>query len=167
LNGAAVLRAALDFVALPAAQRGFITNLDAILATAMPELERVAARRAFARLLAPDAQTPALDEQHYFAWVTREFAAAATVYLRAQKDKKAPHLDEGFGAAVLAAQRERAESAAETVEQRLGPYLLSRADQIDVPGLVRLMFSTSILYTRPLTREELCDLNVVNRDCAS
>jgi hypothetical protein len=34
-----------------------------------------------------------------------------------------------------------------------------------VQRFLRLMFSTSILYTRPLTREEMCAFNIVNENC--
>lgn len=160
------------FLRLNPAQRDFIQNADAILAAAMPELERVAALEGFEPLLAesmgrPARQTPRYDEKIYLNWVASEFAAAAREYLRALKDSRKPVIGDEFLAQVLSQQRERADSVRDTVVRQLGPYLLSRGDQVDVAGLVTLMFSTSILYTRPLSREEMCDLNIINRDCAN
>lgn len=46
---------------------------------------------------------------------------------------------------------------------QLLPYFAARAQgQFELDPLVRLMFSTSIFYTRALTREELCDFNILN-----
>lgn len=165
---AALLTVLRRFASLPDPQRAFIQNIDAILASAVPELERVAALKGFERLLvSTGAAAPTLDERRYFNWVAREVELAANAYLRAINDSKPAKLGDDFLGAVLSMQRERVESVIKTVRSELGPYLESRADQIDIAGLVKLMFSVSILYTRPLTREELCDLNIVNRDCGN
>jgi hypothetical protein len=53
----------------------------------------------------------------------------------------------------------------QTAAAQLWPLLQTLKNEVNVEGLTRLMFSTSILYTRPLTREELCDTNIVNVGC--
>lgn len=163
-----VARLAERFLALPPAQRAFIQNLDAILHSAIPELERVAALKGFEPVLTAAGSAPVtLDERRYFEWVVGEFALAANAYLRSVNDTRPVKLGDDFLRGVLTLQRERVADVVSTVRDELGPYLQTRADQIDIAGLVRLMFSVSILYTRPLTREELCDLNIVNRDCGN
>jgi hypothetical protein len=165
----AMARAAQGFVQLEPDQRRFVQSLDVVLGTAVPELERVAALKAFEPvMLAGGGQpVPEVDEARFAAWIADELAFFANHFLRERKDKGPVRLDDAFRQGIAGFVRERASGVADTVRNQLHPYLSTRADQIDVAGLVRLMFSVSILYTRPLTREELCDLNVVNRDCAS
>jgi hypothetical protein len=165
---AALPRLAQRFEELPVPQRAFVQDVDAIIATAFPELERVAALKGFERVLAAaGGAAPPLDERRYFEWVVGELGLAINAYLRATKESRSAKLSEELLATMLNTQRERVRSVASTVQEDLLPYLESRADQIDVAGLVRLMFSVSILYTRPVTREEMCDLNVINRDCGN
>lgn len=166
----AIPRLVQGFLNMPPPQREFVQMLDGVLAGVMPEQERGAALKAFVPLLKRwggqniDEQ-PYLEER-YFNWVVREFEAAMKMYLRKIKDSRAPIVGQDFTTAVIVAMREGAADVEQTVTQQLGPYLERRSDQIDLTGVVKLMFSTSILYTRPLTREELCDLNVINRDCS-
>lgn len=168
VTGADLRRLAERFIELPALQREFIQNLDAIIGSAVPELERVAALKGLEDVLVAAGASPVvLDERRYFQWVAGEFELAANAYLRALNDKTPVKLGDDFLRAVLSSQRERVSDVVRTAREDLGGYLNTRADQIDVAGLVKLMFSVSILYTRPLTREELCDLNIVNRDCAN
>jgi len=168
-NGA-IPRLVQGFLAMPAPQREFVQMLDGVLKGAMPEQERAAALKAFVPLLKRwggqniDEQ-PYLEER-YFNWVVGEFEAAMKIYLRKIKDNRPPVLGQNFMTSVIVAMRDGAADVEQTVTQQLGPYLDKRSDQIDLTGLTKVMFSTSILYTRPMTREELCDLNVINRDCS-
>lgn len=152
---------------LTPAQRTFIGQIDAIVAVAMPELERSAALYALEPVFAggaprSDGRLP--DESRYFRWIVGEFDAAASGYLRTLKDSREPKWGDAFGAAVLTRQREEAADTMKTVAEELWPYLSTRPDIVH-QGLLRLMFSTSIIYTRPLTREELCAFNIVNENC--
>lgn len=148
-------------------QRIFIGQLDAIVAVAMPELERAAALYALEPVFAggaPRSEGKLPDEARYFRWIVGEFDAAARGYLRTLKDSREPKWGDAFGEAVLTALREEATDTMQTVSQKLWPYLSTRTDMV-LQGLLRLMFSTSIIYTRPLTREELCAFNIVNENC--
>lgn len=166
----AIPRLVQGFLNMPPPQREFVQMLDGVLAGAMPEQERAAALKAFVPLLKRwggqniDEQ-PYLEER-YFNWVVGEFEAAMKIYLRKIKDNRPPVLGQNFMTSVIVAMRDGAVDVEQTVTQQLGPYLDKRSDQIDLTGLIKVMFSTSILYTRPMTREELCDLNVINRDCS-
>lgn len=152
---------------LTPAQKTFISEIDATVAVAMPELERSAALFSLEPVFAggaprPDGRLP--DESRYIRWIVVEFDAAARRYLRTLKDSREPKWGDAFGASVQTRQREEAADTMKTVAKDLWPYLSTRPDIVH-QGLLRLMFSTSIIYTRPLTREELCAFNIVNENC--
>jgi len=162
------------FRALTRAQQEFIQQLDSVIAVVMPELERVSALKEFEQLLANSGnplvrEAPKLDEQIYRSWIMRVVKTAGDQYLQSLREIRPFVLGDAFSAAVLASLREGSNDTRKMVRDPngLGQYLISRGDEIDVAGLVTLMFSTSILYTRPVSREEMCDLNIVNRDCAN
>lgn len=168
----ATVGAIQGFAQLSPAQREFLQSVDGVMAVVLPEIERVAALKAFEPLLAArsgqsNKSVGELDEKFYLTWARSGLVRAADGYLRSLKDTRKPEIDDDFNAMLLSVLREVASGSRTAVTDDHWPFLSSIADQVDLRGLVTLMFSTSILYTRPLSREEMCDLNVVNRDCSS
>lgn len=152
---------------LTPAQRLFVSQLDGVARVALPELERVAALHALEPAFAggsPRSEGVLPDEARYLQWITGEFDAAARMYLRSIKDTRAPKWGDAFGTAVRTKVRQVASGTMDKMVKDLWPYISSRSDIVN-EGFLRLMFSTSILYMRPLTREEMCAFNIVNENC--
>jgi hypothetical protein len=173
-TGSAMGTALPGFALLSRAQREFIQQLDSVISVVMPEVERVSALKEFEQLLADSGnplvrEAPTFDAQIYKGWITKVTKSAANEYLQSLREIRLFELGDAFSDQVLASLRENNNSTRKNLSNPngLGPYLVSRGDEIDVAGLVTLMFSTSILYVRPVSREEMCDLNIVNRDCAN
>lgn len=161
------------FAELNGDQRRLVAELDSIVNLVVTEIERDAALTAFKPHLDEMAGRPRTAnvapvtgrEDNYARWMSTEFLAAFNRYLARSKGGS-PLRDLGpVTAAIAAAQGERIRDTMSTVDRQLWPYLQTRGNDVELEGFVRLMFSTSILYTRPLTREELCDLNLVNGGC--
>lgn len=149
-----------------------ISHLDSVTAITMPEVERSAALRAFrtqfaiqAGVMAKD-PIPLLDKpEGHLRWALDGYAAGINAYL--DKSGQGPRLKDVDSAAedLRVVHDERIGDSSNTAGGQLGSYLSKRRNDVDLPAFVKLMFSTSILYTRPLTREELCDHNLVNIGC--
>ncbi|MCE2661036.1 MAG: hypothetical protein LW854_22865, partial [Rubrivivax sp.] len=165
----APLRAAMAFAKLSSPAQQFLTLLDSGLATQLPEIERTVALSAFTRMpsLGTAASVNHFDEQAAFSWMVRTIERAAGHYLVGIKDARTFKAGDNLLVAIKSLQNEIVGIVEDSIKTGIGPYLESRQNQIDVQGLVKLMFSVSIIYTRPLTREELCDFNIVNRDCSN
>lgn len=98
-------------------------------------------------------------------WLLGEMDRAAKRYLSSKKDDRDPKWDGAIATSVGERLRKTASSSIETASKQLWDDYLSKRNDIVRQGLLRLMFSVSILYTRPLTREELCAFNIVNENC--
>lgn len=169
-----VIVAMKAFAALNGEQRRLVAEIDSIVNLVVTEIEREAALAAFRPHLDALAGRPrstelglitGKEEQHA-RWMNAELQAALNRYL-ARAKAGAPLRDLGPVPTMVAQlQAERVRDTMGTVDAKLWPFLRTRSDDIDLEGFVRLMFSTSILYTRPLTREELCDFNLVNSGCS-
>jgi len=127
-----------------------------VLSTAMMELERDVALR-YLR----DGSIEGLDEARYVGWVYEGFRqVVASHYGKASVADAAP--DPGFVEDVSRVVRGTASSAqGGAVAIRDFFTELRRHDPIDTVALTKLMFSTSIIYTRPLTSKEMCRSGVV------
>lgn len=149
-----------------------IAHLDSVTAITMPEVERSAALRAFRTQFAIQAgvmnndPVPLLDKpERHLRWALDGYADGINAYL--DKSGQGARLKDIDSAAedLRAAHEERIGAATNSAVGQLGSYLNTRRNDVDLPAFVKLMFSTSILYTRPLTREELCDHNLANVGC--
>jgi hypothetical protein len=164
--------AAQRWIQLTPAQQLALARLDSVTHLLITELERATALQVLQRHLdrlhlrspaAGAAQGPGADDDA--AQLARMYRNVLNLWIK-DAGAGAPLPDLGAGEAVVRqAMTERAAAAQSAVDRQLWPFFEQRRDAIDIEGLMKLMFSTSIVYTRPLTREELCDLNVVNRDC--
>jgi hypothetical protein len=162
-----------DYLAMSAPRRLALDRLESIVTVVMTELQRVAALKAFEPLLRSGRAAGGLpgligeaDEARLQNWLLREFLVTLNLYL---SDSKLPgaalkNLDV-MASAVRELQQSDIRSTAATVTEQLWPFLSKRDEVLDMDGFVRLMFSTSIIYMRPLTREELCDFNLVSTAC--
>lgn len=166
------------FENLTALQRSTLGALDSVTELVVTEVERAAAMAAFKPHLARLSGRPVTDIVPTVSQEAENMQIMHSAYMAVLGQFLLPSNRNTAGArpvtvkessAVLerikSAQSRRALDTSNTVNEKLWPFLATRTDAIDVEGLVKLMFSTSILYTRPIAREELCDLNLVNRDC--
>ena len=161
------------FVELSPEQRQLLAKLDSIVQIVITELERKAAITAFkphldqlaGRLEGVDLGLRTGLEEDYWRWMSENFLVALNAYLTANKTGSPLKNLEIIKADTLGRIEARVIDTMNTVNGALWPYLATRDGDIDLEGFIRLMFSTSILYTRPLTREELCDFNIVNQGC--
>jgi len=153
-------------------QRDLLGALDSITEIVGTEVERAAALRAFrfhldkaaGRPLGNLATSTGRDDELQ-RWMSAEYLTAINNYL-AKARAGAPLRDLSSAREGIAqVQQSIIEDAFEAVNNDLWPLFSQRGNDIDVEGFVKLMFSTSIVYTRPVTREELCDLNLVNSGC--
>jgi len=145
-----------------------INDLDAALRVVMPELQReVALNVLLDRLNAERQNFRDLEaiHRHYVGWIAARLSAAADkewgVSRAARVDPRVGDVQTKIANIVAEVIRLSEETAA----AKLWPMLQTLKNEVNVEGLTRLMFSTSILYVRPLTREELCDTNIVNVGC--
>lgn len=151
---------------LPQQRLELVAIADGALGTVMPEVERQSALAAFYDIVREregEGTILETDPKRYTAWLSARFAFGLSRF--AGKGTKWADMLEAGSEATTAFIAEEVADTRTTFARQLWPYLQRRAEDIDVDGLVKLMFSTSILYMRPLTREELCDLNIVNRAC--
>lgn len=154
-------------------QRRMLAKLDSIVEIVITEVERKAAITAFqphldklvGRLEGKDLGMRTGLEEAYWRWMSEHFLVALNAYLTASKSGAPLKNLEIIKADTLREIEGRVLGTMNTVNDALWPYLATRDGDIDLEGFIRLMFSTSILYTRPLTREELCDFNIVNQGC--
>ncbi len=153
-------------------QRRLLIRLDSLMAISLPEIERLSALGAFSVQFAQqygsseqDAETLRAQAESETRWLAGQLVNALQSYLASTKGKPISITADSLLPGLRTALKANVDSTSATVNNDLGPYLSSRGSDIDVQAFVKLMFSTSILYTRPLTREELCDLNLVNWQC--
>jgi len=133
-----------------------LVDAGMVLSTAMMELERDVALR-YLR----DGSIEGFDEARYVGWVYEGFRqVVASHYGKSSVAESAP--DPGFVEDVFRIVRGTAASAQSgAVAIRDFFTELRRHDPIDTGTLTKLMFSTSIIYTRPLTSKEMCRSGVV------
>lgn len=165
-------RLVVTYAKLPPDRAALIAWIDSVMAITMPEVERAAALRSFRTHLAmqagqvrTDAVQPLDRPERHLRWALDSHLAGINAYL--EQSGQTPRLrDIDVAAEGLRSVHEAAIGrASDLASGSLGSYLDRRRNHVDVPAFVKLMFSTSILYTRPLTREELCDHNLVNVGC--
>jgi hypothetical protein len=164
----------VKFTNLKPGQRELLASLDSITELIMTEVERHAALKAFqpymdqiaGRQISGSVALSSGWEEADWQRLSEAFLTELNKYL--SKSKSEPELKnlEMIHTDAIEEISARVRDTMGTVNSKLWPYLSRREREIDLEGLIRLMFSTSILYTRPLTREELCDFNIVNRDCS-
>lgn len=168
----AIERRVRAFQALSPERAELLGWLDSVMAVTLPEVERAAALRAFRTQFAIQAGqassdgVPLLDRpDRQLRWALDASLAGINAYL--ERTGQGPRLqDIDLAAEDLRAVHQRVISdASDAATGKLGSYLARRRNDVDVPAFVKLMFSTSILYTRPVSREELCDHNLVNVGC--
>lgn len=149
-------------------QLRFVGEIDAIVNVVMPELQREAALFALEPTFdgaAPRYSGPLPKEDTYVQWLLGEMDRAARRYLNNKKDNREPQWDRAIVASLGGLVKQTASDSIETASKQLWDGYLSKRTDIVQQGLLRAMFSVSILYTRPLTREELCAFNIVNENC--
>jgi len=133
-----------------------LVDAGMVLSTAMMELEREVALRHLR-----DGGIQGFDQGKYVRWVEEGFRRVAATHYGKQ--------DGGTAAADPAFEKdvERVVASAAASAQRGAAGVktffdeLRRHDPIDTLALSKLMFSTSIIYTRPLTSKEMCRAGVV------
>jgi hypothetical protein len=145
-----------------------IYDLDAALRVVMPELEReVAVITLLGRMNAERAnfRDAGAIARHHTDWIAARLNAAADKYWGASRSKRADARSGDVQNEIASIVSDRIKSTRETSAEQLWPLMEALKNEVNIEALTRLMFSTSILYTRPLTREELCDTNIVNVGC--
>lgn len=167
-----VERLVIAYSKLPPEKADLIAWIDSVMAITMPEVERAAALRSFrthfavqAGQVKADAAVPFDRPDRHLRWSLDAYLEGINAYL--SRSGQGPRLKD-IDAAVedLRSVHDSAIGVASNLASGpLGNYLDTRRSDVDVPAFVKLMFSTSILYTRPLSREELCDHNLVNVGC--
>ncbi len=165
-------RKLVTYAKLPPDRAELIWWLDSVMAITLPEVERAAALRAFRTQFAIQAgqlnadAVPQLDRPvRHLRWALDASLEGINAYL--DRSGRGPRLKDIDAASedLRNVQQDAIGAATNSATGGLGTYLGRRRNDIDLPAFVKLMFSTSILYTRPLTREELCDHNLVNIGC--
>ena len=159
-----------SFIEMPPERQALIRQFDAVALSTLPELERLSALQAFNAqfAMARGSDKPVLPSkmdqpEALLRWALDGYLQAVNTFIDATR--AGPRLRDLDASGLRQVYEERSGSAFNLANGKLGSFLAARANDIDVPAFVRLMFSVSILYTRPLTREEMCDANLVNRGC--
>lgn len=173
VNCAQVVRLLSAYLELPPERQRLVAWLDSVMRVTLPEVERAAALRAFRARFGASGGGPAtadddalLDRpEGHVRWALEAALEGINAYL--DRARQGPRLKDVNAAAddVRAVHQALIDDAAAEVSGDLGTYMTSRQQDIDVPSFIKLMFSTSILYTRPVSREELCDHNLMNVGC--
>lgn len=135
-----------------------VALLARFIATPMMELERDVALRHLR-----DGSVGEIDQRHYVAWIVDNFGLVAQMYLNLTKSKeKLAKPDPQLAVAIGDLVKEVMTTATDGAQQIKG-FLAERRkdDEINADALTKLMFSTSIIYTRPLTSKEMCRAGVV------
>jgi hypothetical protein len=165
-----VARRFKSFMEMPPERQALIRQFDAVALSTLPELERLSALQAFNAqfAMARGSDKPAVPSkldrpEALLRWAIDGYLEAVNAFIDATR--AGPRLRDLDASGLRQVHEERSGSAFNLANGKLGSFLAARANDIDVPAFVRLMFSVSILYTRPLTREEMCDANLVNRGC--
>jgi hypothetical protein len=157
-----------EYLAMNEAQKRAVDGLESSTTVVMTELERVAALRTFDGLMGPQRSPGNPGEQeteHLQRWMLKEFLDSLNGYLLATRQGPLLKNLEVIAAEVRDVQSKEIRSTQAMAVNDLWPYLSSRDDVMDMASFVRLMFSTSIIYMRPLTHEELCDFNLDSTSC--
>lgn len=148
--------------AAPEKYRMIFDETDGLLRLWLSETERRSALEDLLRRLeAPQSEMPGTPElrgmqAHLDAVIDRQLGSNRAFRKSTQSTS---------GGEVLQRIIEKVASSARENASRRWPLLQARANELDVTAWVRYMYSTSIIYTRPLTREELCDSNIMNVGC--
>lgn len=152
------------FLALDDTTRELLTAWDGAIRRRYIDLERSAA-------LAAMYQHGNFGEPHVekinegIALVsTKVFAATLDQNLGAKRSKRVDPATSSASALIVEQLQDHLKGTTETASD-LWRLIQRKSGELDAKALVDLMFSTSILYTRPLTREEMCDASIVNVDC--
>ncbi|MCC7548819.1 MAG: hypothetical protein IT532_13720 [Burkholderiales bacterium] len=137
---------------------GLIVDLGNYLSTAMMELERDVALRHLR-----DGNLDGLQDEYYVRWVAGSFASAVHRYAGEEPPDGTPagriaELDSDL-AVIVSHVVESARNGARDIADFLREH--ERHERIDRLALAKLMFSTSIIYTRPLTSKEMCRAGIV------
>lgn len=133
-----------------------LVDAGMVLSTAMMELEREIALRHLR-----DGGPQGFDQGRYVRWVEEGFRRVAATHY-GKPDGGAAAVDPAFEKdveRVVAGTTASAQRGAAEVKAFFDD--LRRHDPIDALAFAKLMFSTSIIYTRPLTSKEMCRAGVV------
>lgn len=153
------------FAALPPPYRELLDRWDGMLRVWMVEVERQTALHLLLRQAGVgSADLPPDFDPARFPLSPELLDRVLDATLTARRSGRVPARSSP-AAAVIQDVLEQARGRAVTGASSLWRLFEARQAEVDVRALVGYMFSTSILYTRALTREELCDSNVVNTGC--
>lgn len=155
-----------QFQKIPQPFRELLVEWDGLLGVWIPELERrVAFRRLMERAGVQGADLPVEVSAETFELSPPMMDRVIAKQLAKSRLPWRPSATADPGLTLTDLVRAQIESSKRTAN-RLWDEVLGHAEsEFARAGLIRLMFSTSIIYTRQLTREELCDTNIVNIGC--
>lgn len=162
--------------ALTPPRRKLLKSMRDTLASALSELQREMALHAYgqARIGRPTAAAyfDQLAVKYGRDWIAVGFDRAIRQFHADVQDRvtRGAETWNVAGELIGGLVRTVGTDADETMRTQLMSYLANRRNNqremgLDDDKLMSLMFSTSIIYMRPLSRDELCDLNVVTRGC--
>ena len=158
-------------------RRMLLNAMRNALATSLSEMQREVALLAYHRAQSnqtiSDAEYDEIATKYTQNWISASFDRAFQNYFEAEKVKMTVRdvTWTTVGQIMQVQVKGIAMDAAKTMRTELMGYLAARHSNknkemgLDDAKLMNLMFSTSIIYMRPLSREELCDINVVTRGC--
>ncbi len=153
------------FFHMPRAYRDIVVDWDSVLQVTITEIERqVALRTLLGATEDEPAQERAEEVDRRSSALANRLTTVLDRNLKKSRQGRKTAAETSAGQAIkelISSQIEQTTDAA----IKLGRLMNRRKGDIDIRALTNFMFSTSILYVRPLTREELCDSNVMNVGC--